>query len=60
MSLLDNWHEIAYDTTDQKAMKSLWEKYFAEEKERRTVRSAFSLFILVLPYAEFVSAFAET
>ncbi len=33
MSLLDNWHEIAYDTTDQKAMKSVWEKYFAEEKE---------------------------
>lgn len=33
MSLLENWHEMAYDTTDQKAMKNVWEKYFKEEKE---------------------------
>ncbi len=33
MSLLESWHEIAYDTTDQKAMQKVWEKYFLEEKE---------------------------
>ena len=33
MSLLENWHEIAYDTTDQKAMQKVWERYFKEEKE---------------------------
>lgn len=33
MALLDSWHEIAYDTTDQKAMQKVWEKYFLEEKE---------------------------
>ena len=32
MALLENWHEIAYDTTDQKAMQQVWEKYFKEEK----------------------------
>ena len=33
MGLLESWHEIAYDTTDQKAMQKVWEKYFLEEKE---------------------------
>ena len=33
MALLDSWHEIAYDTTDQKAIQKVWEKYFLEEKE---------------------------
>ena len=33
MALLDSWHEIAYDTTDQKAIQKVWEKYFVEEKE---------------------------
>ena len=33
MSLLESWHEIAYDTTDQKAMQKVWERYFKEEKE---------------------------
>lgn len=33
MGLLESWHEIAYDTTDQKAMQKVWEKYFKEEKE---------------------------
>lgn len=33
MSLLENWHEMAYDTTDQKAMQKVWERYFKEEKE---------------------------
>ncbi|MBR1454946.1 MAG: SEC-C domain-containing protein [Lachnospiraceae bacterium] len=33
MALIDNWHEIAYDTTDQNEMKKVWEKYFKEEKE---------------------------
>ena len=33
MALLESWHEIAYDTTDQKAMQKVWEKYFKEEKE---------------------------
>lgn len=33
MALLESWHEIAYDTTDQKAMQKVWEKYFLEEKE---------------------------
>lgn len=33
MALLDSWHEIAYDTTDQKAMQKVWEKYFTAEKE---------------------------
>ena len=33
MALLENWHELAYDTTDQKAMQKVWERYFKEEKE---------------------------
>ena len=33
MALLDSWHEIAYDTTDQKAIQKVWEEYFVEEKE---------------------------
>lgn len=33
MALLDSWHEIAYDTTDQKAIQKVWEKYFVDEKE---------------------------
>ena len=32
MALLDQWHEIAYDTTDPQALKKVWDKYFAEEK----------------------------
>ena len=33
MALLESWHELAYDTTDQKAMQKVWERYFKEEKE---------------------------
>lgn len=33
MALLDEWHELAYNTTDPKATKKVWDKYFAEEKE---------------------------
>ena len=33
MGLLESWHEIAYDTTDQKAMQKVWEKYFLQEKQ---------------------------
>ena len=43
MALLDNWHEIAYDTTDQKAMQTVWEKYFKEEKEIYRIDSHLNL-----------------
>ena len=31
--LLDDWHSLAYQATDQKEIKRIWDKYFKEEKE---------------------------
>lgn len=33
MTLLENWHEMAYNSTDKGALKKIWEKYFNQEKE---------------------------
>ena len=33
MSLRDDWYAIAYENSDVKATKKLWEKYFLLEKE---------------------------
>lgn len=33
MALLDDWHELAYQANDQKELKKVWDRYFAEEKE---------------------------
>ena len=31
--LIDKWHDIAYNSTDPKALKKIWDKYFNDEKE---------------------------